>query len=523
MNKYKFSKGLKAVSASMLFTALFASCTGNFDEINTHPYQPTEGDMSGDNFKMGAFFPQLQENVYPVQENSYQMNESLIGDVYGRYMTITNDGWKASFATFNAPAGWVNYPFEVTLTKIYGAWSTIRKETDGKGVNFAWAQILKVAAMHRMTDLYGPIPYSKVATGAINVPYDNQKVVYDNMFKDLNDAIEVLTGYVSRNPSATPMADYDEVYAGNFSKWVKFANSLKLRMALRIVYADATLAQKMAEEAINHPIGVITSNGDNTKIAYPKNPINIMWDAYSDTRVCADIVAYMDGYSDPRMEKYFQKADVNGKQGFFGLRTGISIPSKAWACKYSAPVAAPTDKVLWMNAAEVAFLRSEGAMRGWNMKGTAESLYNDGIKLSFEERGASGADAYLADTSKKPGDYVDPYGQFSQPAMSSITIKWVDGAGTEEKLERIITQKWIAMWPLGQEAWSEFRRTGYPKFMPVKVNNGVGVSSTLLARRIPFPPSEKVNNEAHYNDALTLLNGVDGYATNLWWDKKSNF
>lgn len=500
---------------------LIVSCSEMFRDLNTDETQLTPDLMNGDNYKLGAFFPQMQESVNPVQENDYQMCNSLIGDGYGRYMSITNDGWKNNFATFNAPNYWISYPFSTTFTKIYGPWILIKKETKGDGAYFAWAQILRVAAFHRITDMYGPIPYSKAGRGAASVEYDSQEDAYKAMFADLTDAISTLTECVNKNKSTNPLAAYDEVYGGDFVKWIKFANSLKLRMAMRIVYADEALAKKMAIEAINHPIGIIRKNNDNAFISFHRNPINVMWDAYTDTRVCADIVSYMEGYKDPRMERYFQLSEINGSQGYFGLRCGISIPSKAWALKYSAPAANPTDKLLWMNASEVAFILAEGALRGWDVGGTAEQLYEEGVKLSFEQYGLVSAETYLANDTFKPSDYVDPQGLFSESSQSSITIKWRAEASFEEKLERIITQKWIAIWPLGLEAWSEQRRTGYPRFMPVKLNcSGDPSLTSKLASRIPFPPDEMENNRANYSAAVQMLNGTDSYSTRLWWDKK---
>ena len=122
-----------------------------------------------------------------------------------------------------------------------------------------------------------------------------------------------------------------------------------------------------------------------------------------------------------------------------------------------------------MNAAEVAFLKAEGALRGWTMGATAKQLYEDGVKLSFEQHNADGVDAYLADNTSTPALYKDPV----NPAFSyagtapTITVKWDDSAEFEVNLERIITQKWIANFPLGLEAWAEYRRTGYPLLMPV--------------------------------------------------------
>ena len=174
-----------------------------------------------------------------------------------------------------------------------------------------------------------------------------------------------------------------------------------------------------------------------------------------------------------------------------------------------------------MNAAEVAFLRAEGALRGWSMGGTAKEFYEQGVRLSFAQWEVQGADAYLADETSTPALYTDPAGLNSYTgATSSITIAWDDEATEETNLERIITQKWLANFPLGQEAWSEYRRTGYPKLMPIVVNNSGGIVSTERgARRLPYPQEERTNNLANYTSAVGLLGGPDNMATDVWWAK----
>jgi hypothetical protein len=222
--------------------------------------------------------------------------------------------------------------------------------------------------MQRLTDMYGPIPYSQITGSSISAPYDSQEEVYNHLFEDLDFAISELTAYSLAFPGDKPMEDYDKVYGGDFSKWVKFANSLKLRMAVRVVYANPALAQQKAEEAVSHVIGVITSNDDNADLEYASNPIKIMWDEYADMRACSDIVSYMNGYNDPRRPKYFQQ--YNG--GYVGLRSGIDLSGTLGSKDiHSAPAIYATDPLMWMNAAEVAFLKAEGALRGWATGGTA--------------------------------------------------------------------------------------------------------------------------------------------------------
>ena len=101
--------------------------------------------------------------------------------------------------------------------------------------------------------------------------------------------------------------------------------------------------------------------------------------------------------------------------------------------------------------------------------------------------------------------------------MSSITIKWDESASQEEKLERLIVQKWIALFPDGQEAWCEIRRTGYPKVFPVAQSTSYDIE---VPNRIPFDYTESVNNPANYAKAVGLLGGEDNYATPLWWQRK---
>ena len=174
------------------------------------------------------------------------------------------------------------------------------------------------------------------------------------------------------------------------------------------------------------------------------------------------------------------------------------------------------------NTAEVYFLRAEGALKQWNMKGEARGLYEEGIRKSLEQHGlAAQADAYI-NSDNKPAKYEGFSSSLSMPAPSDITVAWDDADSKERLLERIITQKWIALYPIGQEAWSEFRRTGYPKIFPIVDNMSDGkVNTQIQVRRLPFPESEYSGNNAEVLKAVTLLGGgPDTGGTRLWWDKE---
>ena len=175
-----------------------------------------------------------------------------------------------------------------------------------------------------------------------------------------------------------------------------------------------------------------------------------------------------------------------------------------------------------MSAAESYFLRAEGALKGWNMGGTAKELYEAGVAVSMEERGATIGD-YLS-SEATPADYVDPYSSSKNAsAVSTVCPKYDESASTATNLERILVQKWIASFPNGWEPWGDYRRTGYPKMFPVVNNlNTDGVSSDRGMRRIPYSEKEYNTNEANVRAAVaSYLGGQDTGATDLWWAKKN--
>ena len=234
--------------------------------------------------------------------------------------------------------------------------------------------------------------------------------------------------------------------------------------------------------------------------------------------------SYLLGYEDPRCSIYF-KPGADGK--FHGLRNGHKNGASFFGNKnLSKPNIDQDAPYLWMNAAEVYFLRAEGSLLKWEMKGTAKDLYKQGIRTSFEQHKLEKSAEEYINSEKKPARYNGfraGWTAVSPPidALSEITVAWNESASFEESLERIITQKWLAMYPLGQEAWSEFRRTGYPKIFPVvdNLSNGL-VSTEVQVRRSPFPESEYSGNRTEVEKGVELLGGLDNGGTRLWWDQK---
>jgi hypothetical protein len=156
-----------------------------------------------------------------------------------------------------------------------------------------------------------------------------------------------------------------------------------------------------------------------------------------------------------------------------------------------------------------------------------QTNYTTGITTSFQQWGVSSG-SYLTDAVSTQTNYVDPKNPVNNAtALSTITIAWDPAASNETKLERIITQKWIAIFPDGQEAWADYRRTGYPRLFPV-VNNTSGgtINTTDQIRRLDYPQSEYTSNGAAVASAVqSLLGGPDAGGTRLWWDvaNKGNF
>lgn len=525
MNK-NISFFIKAFVMTLFATSIF-SCTGGFDNINEDPYGITKDEASRDAYSEGASMIAIQAWVVPTNPNAAQFTECLLGGSWGGYFADSNPGFNGkNFATYRPEPGWNRVLFNDIIPNIYPNLAALKAVTEDE-VLLSVAEVCKVAGVHRVTDAYGPIPYSKIGVdGELQAPFDSQEDIYKKMIQELTDAVAILTTH--RTESFSPNAD--KVYGGNVSNWIKFANSLRLRLAMRMAYADEASAQKFAEEAINHEVGTMESNADNAFIAgfgkdgNPLQRIMYLWND-GDSRISADITSFMNGFEDPRRSKYFTESTFSSGNGYIGLRTGVSIPTARDAQSYSNFNVSPSSPMLWMNAAEVAFLKAEGHLRGWNMgTGTAQEFYEKGVKLSFDQWKAEGADAYLANSSNKPASYQDPLNKYSYSgATSNATTAWDASGEFEMNLEQIITQKWIANFPLGLESWAEYRRTGYPKFMPVAVNNSGGtVLSAKGARRLAYPAEEISTNGANVQQAISdYLKGPDNMATHVWWDKKN--
>lgn len=529
----------------LIIAALVASvsCTKNFLDKNTNHENANDEMMTWDGLLTGSAFSQMTRNVIPTYQVTgtedygtacYQVIEDLAGNTFAGYTGNVQSGFHANNEYNITAEKWYEAMFNDAYTRVISPWEDLDAVREEFPEQAALGDICKVATMHRVTDTYGPIPYLQIGSGATEMEYDSQEVVYKEFFKELGNAIEVLTDFYQAQPNTKILEDYDNVFQGNVGQWIKFANTLRLRLALRVVYADESLAMTQADAALANPVGLLSAASDVVAFHKPaagawEHPIYVIQHTFDDARIGATIETYMNGYKDPRMSKYFLPgADGN----YHGVRNGISINQNYRSSDLLSRVNATlNDDLVWTNPAEALFLEAEYWLRkGDNNK--ARECYENGIRLSFDTAGASGADAYINDTDNTPGTFTDVVngGNSYGTKLTDVTVAWNSNASFEKKLERIITQKYIAIYPAGQEAWSEFRRTGYPKVIPYNINNSGGTINTQRQiRRLNYPATEYRTNNAHVNDAVMTLNresslaNGDNGGTRVWWDKNARF
>ena len=536
---YKYIVGVLALS-------LFTAC--DFQKVNTNEFEllPEEGLMDG--ISIGGPITAMQKCVFPVGTqadgtsvaNRYQTAYNLAADCWSGYFGQNNNWGGPNNLNYFLKDGWVASSYTESYSTVVPLWQDLKGKTEKQFPEvFALAQILKISAWHKATDMFGPIPYKEAGKGLITVPYDSQEEVYKTMFKELSDAIEVLTKYAD-NGNSKLLPNADAVYAGDVHKWVVYANSLMLRLAMRVYYADAALSKQYALQAVNHPYGVMKSKDDEAKMERGaslefKNNLDVLINQYNECRMGSSMLAYLGGYQDPRLPKYFNTSTVSqavtvGTYGkYSGVPTGHDVSSNDAFKDSSRPAITSTTPTYWMRASEVYFLLAEAALHGFAVGGTAESLYEKGIEMSFEENGiASSEVADYMSSGLKPSAYsfhlTNPSVNVDAPALTQATTEWT---GTdEEKLEKIMIQKWIALYPNGQEAWSEYRRTGYPKLHSTITNYSNGeVDSEVGIRRMRFPTNKSTSAEdiANLESARKLLRGgLDKAGTRLWWDNKNH-
>lgn len=436
-------------------------------------------------------------------------------------------------------------------------------------------------------DLFGPMPYEEFKALRDKSPfkYNDVRTIYYGVKKNLDDAVACLKYYKDNRSEAykqelaNVMYSYLTIVNDPYSKtwedmepWIRFANSLKLRMAIHMSGIEPETAKTWAEEAVRD--GVIT-DVDNEVAIYPvfsgKDHPLVEITGWSDAVMGASFLNLLENLDHPYMKYLFTKNSVGlakspqavegsscpattpANSVYVGMRDGVA-PGEGQAaannpyCGYSmldkAYLAQTQAPLFLMKCSEVYFLLAEGALRGWNMGGTAKQFYEQGIRnASLESRSFTGnkynelVDDYLNVEAPKGIAYVDPQGLTpDMPSVTKIGVKWNEGDSPEVKLEKIITQKYIASFPYSYESWVDLRRVGYPKLFPIlgvaDSDGTIGAgkpnvqTKENIMRRIPWASDDPQTKEDIANTGIPALGegATDTQGQHLWWDNgASNF
>ena len=500
------------------------SCTKNYSNINTDRNTiATIGPA-----ELPFLFARAEKEATPSIWN-YQIAQNLFADQYAQYFACTATYFPSDRLTIRMD--WVGAAFNPIYTDVVPQLQSIFEAADPSSPEYALANVLWVLVFHRVTDYWGPIPYFNAGVPGNTVAYDPQDKIYDDFFKKLDAAAAVLKA----NTSTKPFGDFDIIYAGDVNKWLKFTNTLRLRLALRISKVDPSRAQSEAEAAVAD--GTLTTSPDED--AYVKrsltgddnNGLSIMSD-WNEFRMSATMESVLKGYSDPRMPVYFLPAQRTGT--YEGERNGLtstqltqsvnlhdanSHVGPRWASpSYGGNADYLSTPQNVMAVAEAYFLRAEGALLGWNMGGTAQQLYEAGITNSMKQWGINDP-AVITSYINSMSTPIAPNDYLNSPPVTNIPVKW--GGTPAVQLEQVALQKWLATFPDGMEAWADYRRSHVLKLYPVANSDNPDITNTTTQwiRRIPFLLSETQNNKAAVDAAVPLLNGPDKVTTPLWWDK----
>lgn len=526
-------------------------------------YTVTKQDSARLHEEIASAGTKFKKMAYEGFYNDYQITTNMTHDVYSGFFANNQKRFVNGLPDYNYLDGYIAKRWEhfyndrsKEYREILQAFKFSEHPEHYKNA-FYITRIYYAFLASANTDTYGDMPFSIYARAREpeegNVPYNTQEEVYDMMFKMLEQAVDSIQPNDATQFSFA-QGNYDRIYQGDINKWLRFANTLRLRLALRISNVDPERAQKEGEAALNNDYGLMQNSEDNM-VTVPKHaPLDIGGeDIGGNENVIAMISIAYNGelvmskdlelayrnlsvggkeYEirnagtkriDPRClvcwwrptpmnglkrGKENTKNDFNGcergnpdvdqNSGIYSLsRTLLSkdkeLPSTHWF-SYSRPS-------VWLSYSESLFLKAEAALRGW--KGTessTEELFRAGIKASM--------DYYQIDASVA-NDYIDGLVIYQEGNQNPF-----NGQDKEAILEQIILQKWLAVFPNGNEGWAEFRRTDYPRLMNQLVNNSGGsVPEGKNIKRILYPNSEKDNHSEEKPDPALNTEG-----TKLWWD-----
>lgn len=502
------------VFSGVLCLFLMASCTSDFVETNKN-----QTGLTGDRFEEDLLF--TRSLVYgALRYTEYQRAQQLYTQHYmqyyavsvpffptGRYIT-RNDWltayWREAYSDFGMQAQQV-----IELTQ----------DVDSKSNKTSIAKIWKVFIMHRITDFWGDVPYFDAFNGGVVPSYTPQSEIYYDMLAVLKQEADNLEG-----PSQESFGSADVVYQGNKDLWIKFANSLRLRLAMRLSNVDPATAQQQVTELMAED-NFISSNEESALLPYGPDfgnatenvqPMSILR-LFNEYKMSNTLVDFLKENNDPRLELFVEPTESGAYEG---LRNGLN-PEEINATDLS-DFSRDSDIISNQSTAtglliysEVLFLKAEAISRGW-ASGSAQEMYEDAIKASI----GYWYSTYLNFKNTLPDEEANALPEIVVDAaivnsyLSSTNVVY----NPSRALEQIITQKWVALINQGFEAYAEYRRTGFPDLNPIPNTNGESeTGGSDLPVRVRYPAEEQSLNRISYNEAIERQ-GPDLPTTPVWWD-----
>ncbi len=493
--KTLFHKGLVLLVALTLIS--LTSCDKDFSEINTNPNAATTIDPA---FQLTYVQLQTSGERYENWRAALIYSSTMI-----QHLSAMATYWSGDKYLYNAgyssslwDRAYRNYIRDLVDL-------TTRTAGDPAQANMnAVARIWKVVAFHRITDLYGDIPYSEAGQGylgGITAPkYDAQSAIYADMLAELEAACAALN-------AGGDAVGGDLIYGGDIAQWKKFGYSMMLRLGMRLSKVDAAGAQAWVQKAIAG--GVMTDVADAAYIQHiddqgiNRNGIGEVFQADANQRMSATFINWMADHGDPRLDIL---STVNQHGVHNGLPNGndaqmaaANLPGGDTLDNYSAVNAAIVNvasPMVFQTYGEVELLLAEAAERGWGAN-DAPAHYKEGVRAAIKAWGAiydasldvddAAIDAYLA---------ANPY----------------DAANA---MEQIGEQYWAATFLNEYEAYANYRRTGYPALTPTDYPGNE--SNSQIPRRLIYPTGEAGVNADNYNAVLSAQ-GPDAFTTRIWWD-----
>lgn len=488
----KFKKLLIAFTGIVVLL-LPQACTDNFSSLNTDPALVTEDIIDPDML----FTQSLKNGVFNIVSNGGRVKE------YAGMHATTGSSQLFTQANHNNP---FNDFYRDYINPLAEAIRLMEGEAENADKQ-AIARIWKAFLFSQLTDHYGDIPYTEAARsieeGIVQPVYDTQESIYRDLLSELQEAVDAL----GSSGSQLSYGSSDILYNGDVTSWERFANSLRLRLAVRVHFEDRDLAETHISDVIDAPLieersqnASITTEPANATQEENRNPlynfVNANQANNANTFCSFTVTDILGDRDDPRLPIYCEPTEEDGS--YRGRPVNMeSDQSTSYTNETTSKLGLYFKESVYtinvITAAEVSFLKAEAYL--YNLaSGDAQTAYAEGVNLALSYYDI-------------PQGEIDTYLSGSEGTLSG---------SEEEMLEQIITQKWISLYQNPIEGWAEIRRTGYPRVLR---GSNPGVTNNQFPRRFTYGESEYNLNFDNVSEAGQQMGG-DEYMTRFWWDSK---